>query len=95
MERNGHRDIRSLQKYERPDIKTKFEISKTLDCGVSRGYKEKCKEKDSSVSEYPMLMAEKRNSTKEEMHDKHMERKRAWLEMPEASSFDWCIFNFY
>jgi hypothetical protein len=27
MERTGHRDIRSLQKYERPDIKTKIEIS--------------------------------------------------------------------
>ena len=37
MERTGHRDIRSLQKYERPDIKTKIEISKYLDCGVSRG----------------------------------------------------------
>jgi hypothetical protein len=24
MERTGHRDIRSLQKYERPDIKTKM-----------------------------------------------------------------------
>ena len=39
MERTGHRDIRSLQKYERPDIKTKTEISKSLDCGVSRGCK--------------------------------------------------------
>ena len=35
LERTGHRDIRSLQKYERPDIKTKTEISKYLDCGVS------------------------------------------------------------
>ena len=91
MERTGHRDIRSLQKYQRPDIKTKIEISKYLDCGVSRG----CKEKDSSVSEDPMPMAEKRNSTKEEMQHKHMKRKRARLEMPEGSSFDRCIFNFY
>jgi hypothetical protein len=37
IERTGHRDIRSLQKYERPDIKTKIEISKSLDCGVIAG----------------------------------------------------------
>ena len=42
-----------------------------------------------------MSMAEKRISTKEEMQHKHMERKRARLEMPEGSSFDRCIFNFY
>jgi hypothetical protein len=47
------------------------------------------------VSEDPMPMAEKRKSTKEEMQHKHMERKRARLEMPEGSSFDRCIFNFY
>jgi hypothetical protein len=48
------------------------------------------------VSEDPMPMAEKTgNSTKEEMQHKHMERKRARLEMPEGSSFDRCIFNFY
>jgi hypothetical protein len=35
MERTGHRDIRSFQKYERPVIKTKIEISKYLDCGVA------------------------------------------------------------
>jgi hypothetical protein len=72
MERTGRRDIRSLQKYERPDIKTKIEISKSLDCGVSRC----CKEKDSSVSEDPMPMAEKRNSTKEEMRREILRRKR-------------------
>jgi hypothetical protein len=48
------------------------------------------------VSEDPMPMAEKTgNSTKEEMQHKHMERKRARLEMLEGSSFDRCIFNFY
>jgi hypothetical protein len=78
-----------LQKYERPDIKTKIEISKSLDCGVNRG----CKEKDSSVSEDPMPMAEKRNSTKEELQHKHMERKRARLEIPEGSYFDRCILT--
>ena len=30
MERTGHRDIRSLQRYQRPDVSTKIEISKAL-----------------------------------------------------------------
>ena len=32
MERTGHRDTRSLQKYQRPDFSTKIEISKALNC---------------------------------------------------------------
>ena len=32
MERTGHRDIRSLQRYERPDVSNKIEISKALNC---------------------------------------------------------------
>ena len=32
MERRGHRDIRSLQRYQRPDVSTKIEISKALNC---------------------------------------------------------------
>ena len=32
MERMGHRDIRSLQRYQRPDVSTKIEISKALNC---------------------------------------------------------------
>ena len=32
MERTGHRDIRSLQKYQNPDVSTKIEISKGLNC---------------------------------------------------------------
>lgn len=32
MERTGHRDIRSLQRYQRPDVSTKIEISKALNC---------------------------------------------------------------
>ena len=39
MERTGHRDVRTLQRYERPDIKTKVAVSKSmskcLDGGVS------------------------------------------------------------
>ena len=39
MERTGHHDVRSLQGYERPDIKTKVAVStsmtKCLDGGVS------------------------------------------------------------
>ena len=32
MERTGHRDIRSLQRYLRPDVSTKAKISKALNC---------------------------------------------------------------
>ena len=32
MERTGHRDIRSLQRYQRPDVSTKIEISNALNC---------------------------------------------------------------
>lgn len=32
MERTGHRDVRSLQKYQRPEVLTKVEISKAFDC---------------------------------------------------------------
>ena len=39
MERTGHRDVRSLQGYESPDMKTKVAVStsmsKYLDGGVS------------------------------------------------------------
>ena len=33
MERTGHRDLRSLQKYQRPDISTKVEFAKAFDSG--------------------------------------------------------------
>ena len=32
MERTGHRDIRSLQRYQRPDVSPKIEISEALNC---------------------------------------------------------------
>ena len=32
MERTGHRDIRSLQRYQRSDVSTKIEICKALNC---------------------------------------------------------------
>ena len=32
MERTGHRDIRSLQRHQGPDVSTKIEISKALNC---------------------------------------------------------------
>ena len=32
MERRGHRDIRSLLRYQRPDVCTKIEVSKALNC---------------------------------------------------------------
>ena len=31
MQRTGHRDVRSLQKYQRPEISTKIEFSKAFD----------------------------------------------------------------
>ena len=34
MERTGHRDIRSLQRYQRPDVSTKIEISKALKLSI-------------------------------------------------------------
>ena len=30
MERTGHRNVRTLQRYERPDIKTKVAVSKSM-----------------------------------------------------------------
>ena len=35
MARTGHRDNRSFQKYQRPDISTKLDISKASECGSS------------------------------------------------------------
>ena len=32
MERRDHQDIRSLQRYQRPGVSTKIEISKALNC---------------------------------------------------------------
>ena len=34
MERTGHWDIRSLQRYQRPDVSTKIEISKALKLSI-------------------------------------------------------------
>ena len=31
MQRTGHRDVRSLQKYQRPETSTKIEFSKNID----------------------------------------------------------------
>ena len=31
MQRTGHRDVGSLQKYQRPEISTKIEFSKAFD----------------------------------------------------------------
>ena len=41
MERTGHRDIRSLQRYQRPDVSTKIEISKALNCRSERSVGER------------------------------------------------------
>ena len=36
MERTGHRDVRSLQKYQRPEVLTKVEMSKAFDCTATK-----------------------------------------------------------
>ena len=36
MERTGHRDMRSLQKYRGPEVLAKAEISKAFDCIATR-----------------------------------------------------------
>ena len=41
MERTGHRDIRSLQRYQRPDVSTKIEISKALNYRFERSVGER------------------------------------------------------
>ena len=41
MERTGHQDIRSLQRYQRVDVSTKIEISKALNCGSERSVGER------------------------------------------------------
>ena len=41
MERTGHRNIRSLQRYQRPDISTEIEISKALNCRSERSVGER------------------------------------------------------
>ena len=41
MERTGHQDIRSLERYQRPDVSTKIEISKALNCRSERSVGER------------------------------------------------------
>ena len=41
MECTGHQDIRSLQRYQRPDVSTKIEISKALNCRSERSVGER------------------------------------------------------
>ena len=35
MERTGHRDVRSLQRYQRPNVQQKIEISRAFDLSLS------------------------------------------------------------
>lgn len=95
MERTGHRDVRSLQKYERPDIQTKIGFCKSLDCGaVTRD-----KEKGNCLNEEPAQdvhsIRDFNVSTKQDVKPEDMERKKRRLEIPERSYFDKCVFNFF
>ena len=47
MERTGHRDIKSLQRYQMPDVSTKIDISKALNFR-SEGFEEE-REAESSL----------------------------------------------
>lgn len=100
MERTGHRDVRSLQRYERPDIKTKIGISKCLDGGNNSYFK---LEPSRGVNEKDVGSAVKRNreecSVKDEQPPCVIEEKKArqsvaQLEMKERGYFDNCTFNF-
>ena len=48
MERTGHRDVRSLQRYQRPNVQKKIEISRAFDLSLSHeetnlDYTQKCR----------------------------------------------------
>ena len=100
MERTGHRDVRSLQRYERTDIKTKVAVSKCLDGGVSWFNKEmhRIDEKAGSIDceEKRIRSYLVKNTVKKDMACDEMEsnRKRARLELQEKGYFNNCTFNF-
>lgn len=50
MERTGHRDVRSLQKYQRPNISTKIDISRAFESDVNAKKVLKEEENDSNVN---------------------------------------------
>ena len=103
MERTGHRDVRALQRYEGPDIKTKVAVSKSiskcLDGGVSWFNKEThsidgkagnidCREK--RIRSYIA-----NNTVNDDMASEEMEsnRKRARIELQEKGYFNNCTFK--
>ena len=56
MERMGHRDIRSLQRYQRPDVSTKIDISRALNCRSEGSVGER--EAESSLKRVDQLVDE-------------------------------------
>jgi hypothetical protein len=100
MERTGHRDVRSLQRYERPDIKTKVAVSKCLDGGLSCFNKETHsidkKAGNINCGEKRIRSDIVKNTVKDDMPCDEMEgnSKMARLELQDKGYFNNCTFNF-
>ena len=99
MERTGHGDVRSLQRYEMPDIKTKVAVPKCLDGEVTfvnketHSIDEKARNIDCGEKRIRSYIAE--NTLKDDMLCDEVERngKRARLEMQERGYFNNCTFT--
>ena len=83
MERTEHRDVRSLQKYERPDVLTKEVISKSLYCGSYFGNETKV----DTVIENSRATSGERNTMKDKLQRDEIERKKARLEIGQEKGF--------
>jgi hypothetical protein len=68
MQSTGHRDVKSLQKYQRPNISTKISISRAFDGGVYKGEVEK-----SNVE-----LGEPSGKRMRDNHECECEEKGAW-----------------
>ena len=87
METTGHCDVRSLQKYERSDVRTKETISKSLDCGSNFRNETMV----DTVNENPRATSGERNTggntMKDELQREEINRKKARLEIVQEKSF--------
>ena len=101
MERTGHHNVRLVQRYERPDIKTKVAVSKCLHGGISwfinietHSIDEKAGNIDCGEKRIGSYFV--RNTGKEGMARDEIEsnRKRARLELQEKGYFNNCTSNF-
>ena len=97
MEGTGHCDVRSLQKYERPDVRTKEAISKSLDCGSYFGNETQVDTVNESQRATSGESNTSGNTMKDELQREEIERWKARLEVGWEKGFfyDRCTFNFY